>query len=144
MILGFFIFGIGAITGYGNLRGWFLHPERKEFMKWVLESDTGMPIEHLPARAFMQHFPPPGDAQTEELIHVTKNVMRLQNGGVYGAQINYMHRDHSRTDYVTTLPEIRAWAAETMYPWLAWGLTLAGGLLMFATQVLDFKSPVRE
>ena len=87
---------------------------------------------------------PPEDAQTEELTHVTKHVMRLQNGGVYGAQINYMHRDQSRTDYVTTLPKIRAWAAETTYHWLAWGFTLAGGLLMFATQVLDFKSPVHE
>lgn len=140
-ITGLFILGIGVIIGYGNLRGWFLHPERQEFLKWVLESDVGMPIEHPSARAFMRHFPPLEDARTEEITHVTKNVQRLENGGVLLASINYMHRDHSRTTYVATLPEIREWAAETTYPWLAWSLTLIGFFVVSATTVLDLISP---
>ena len=139
--MGLCILGIGVVVGYGNLRGWFLYPERQEFLKWVIESEVGMPIENPSAQAFMRDFPPPENARTEKIMHVTKWLQRLENGGVNEAQINYMQRDHSRTKYVATLPEIREWARETTYPWLAWSLTLIGFLVVLATTGFDLISP---
>ena len=114
-VLGFVTLAAGVIIGFGDLQGWFRYSEREAFVRWVQESQVGMPTEDPAAQAFMRRFPPPEDARSEQITHVTKHVMRLENGGVLQASINYMHRDHSRTRYVATLPEIREWASETLY-----------------------------
>ena len=137
-ITGLFILAIGVITGYGNLRGWFLYPERQEFLKWALESDVGMPIEDPSAQAFMRDFPPPEDARPEEITHVTKQVLTPASGGVREPLwFDYMLRDNSHTSYVVTFAQVRKWAEETSYPWLAWGLTLLGFLVVLATTLFD-------
>ena len=139
-VIGLVILGFGVITGYGNLRGWFHSTERQEFLRWALESDVGMAIEHPSAQAFIRRFPPPENARPEEITHVTKNVVRMSSGEVLQASFNYMHRDHSRTTDVATLREIQAWVAETTYPWLAWSLTLLGFLVVLGSTVFDRKN----
>ena len=138
-LTGLVILGIGVILGYANLQEWFRRPDRQAFVQWVLESQTGMPAQEAAARAFMRRFPPPEHSRPEEITHITKHVVRPQNGGVLQASVNYMHKDHSRTTYVATLPEIREWAAETSYGWLAWALTLLGFLEVLASAVLEWR-----
>ena len=82
----------------------------------------------------MIDYPPPADNNSSEITHVTKNIIKFDKGPVQSASINYMHRDGSRTSFVATLDDVRQWAAQTSYPFLAWVLSVIG----FAEVLIGF------
>ena len=125
-ISGLIIMAIGIFIGFGNLRGWFKKTDRVEFLRWVIEEPAGMPIDAPAAREFMSKFPPPKDARVNEITHVTKQTIKSAGGPPMSASINYMHRDGTRTIYVATLEQVREWASESSYPWVAWVVTVIG------------------
>ena len=85
-----------------------------------------MSIHHPGAKAFMRRFPPSRVGDRASVTHVTKWKTRIEGGPMLDAAFNYMRPDQSRTEYVATLPEVRAWAAESSYSWLSWIFTLVG------------------
>jgi len=125
-VIGILVLAVGLILQFANLKGWLHHKERIDFLKWIKESQKGMPVNELPAKSFMNRFPPPSNSQPSEITHITKNVIHLENGLIYQAQINYMHRDHSRTNYVATLDDVQKWADESEYPWMVFYIMLIG------------------
>jgi len=123
----------GIAAGYGNLRGWFRHTDRAGVVRWMLESETGLPLAEPGAVAFTERFPPP--AETDErthgrLTHLTKTMMKSTGGGrPVGGFVTYMHADTTRTGSAATLDDVRRWAEETPYPWLSLALTALGATL---------------
>lgn len=139
-VTGLLVLGIGILLNLGDLLGWFKHSARVKFLNWVLESPMGMPIETKPAIEFMKRFPPPPDARVSEITHLTKQRIASLGGPPMSASINYMHRDGTRTTYVATLEQVREWANESPYPWIAWSLTVAGFIIeVLSSTVLDRK-----
>ena len=143
-ITGLIVLGVGVIFGLADLRGWLRYDERQAFLQWTLESHTGMPISEPSAQAFMKQFPPPQEARVRDITHITKMVVRPSNGPVMQASFNYMHRDQSRTSHVATLADVREWAAESPYPWLAWSLALVGFLEVLGSTALQWRRERRS
>jgi len=136
-VFGTLVLAVGIILQLANLKGCLYHKERTDFLKWVKESTISMSINELPAKSFMKQFPPPSSSQLKEITHITKSVIRLQNGLVYNAQINYMLRDNSHTTYVATLDDVQKWANESEYPWMAFYMTLIGFIITLSSSLLD-------
>jgi len=137
-ITGLVFLALGVLLGFADLKGCLNYPERGRFLHWALNSTVGLPVTESSAQAFIKRFPPPTDARPEEITHITKHVMRVENGPVSQASFNFMHGDTSRTSYVATLDEVRNWAGESRYPWLAWILTLLGFLEVLASAILEW------
>lgn len=139
-VTGLTALGLSTILGFADLKGWLTHSDREALLEWFLEANAGLPIQEPAARAFQKSFPPPPEASIDEITHLTKQVIRSENGPVMDGSVNYMHRDTSRTRYVATLAQVREWAAESRYPWIAWALGLIGFLEVLASTFLDRKS----
>lgn len=89
----------------------------------------------------MIDYPPPADSNSSEITHITKNVMKFDKGPVQSAFINYMHRDGSRTSFVATLDDVRHWAEQTSYPFIAWVLSVIGFLeVLFGFLIERYKA----
>ena len=127
-------FSRGVVVGYLDLSGRFLDQDKQAFLQWVLTPGVGLPVSTPAAKKFMIAFPPPADSNLSEITHVTKSVMTVEKGPVQSASINYMHRDGSRTSFVAALDDVRQWAQQTSYPFIAWLLSLIG----FAEVLLGF------
>lgn len=125
-VTGMIAIALGLILGYADLKGNLKNKKRTEILEWVLTSSTGLALENPAAKEFMNRFPPPKHEDMKNLTHLTKQVVRLEKGGVYNASVNYMRKDFSRTNYVATLDEIRDWASESPYPLISWWITLIG------------------
>jgi len=127
---------VGVTAGYGNLRGWFRHADRAAFLRWALETETGIPLSDPRATSFVQRFPPPANADRQahgEFTYLTKTAMKSSGGGApIAGFVTYMHADTTRTGSVATFDDVRRWADETPYAWLAWSLTALGGTLTIA------------
>lgn len=138
-VTGLILLALGVVLGFADLKGCLNYPERGKFLYWALNSKVGLPVTESSAQAFIKRFPPPTDARPGEITHITKHVMRVENGPVSQASFNYMHGDTSRTSYVATFDEVRSWAGESRYPWIAWILTLLGFLEVLASTILKEK-----
>ena len=125
-VTGLAALGLGVVFGFGDLKGWLQHSDRQAFLEWAVRQESGLPIQHPAARAFIRRFPPLRLDDREAVTHVTKWKTRIENGPTLDAAFNYMRPDQSRTEYVATLPEVRVWAAESSYPWLSWIFTFVG------------------
>ena len=137
-VTGVIVLGIGVLIGFANLMGWLRYDDREAFLHWALESQTGLSIAGPAGQAFMKRFPPPEGARSELITHITKMVVRAENGPVMQASFNYMHSDHSRTSFVATLADVREWAAESPYPWLSWVLMAVGFLEVLGSTVIQW------
>jgi hypothetical protein len=84
----------------------------------------------------MRRFPPADPADVERITHVTKMKTTVANGPVLNSAVNYKRRDQSRTSYVASLSEVRAWADESPYPWLSWILGVIGFVEIIAGESL--------
>ncbi|MBI2359676.1 MAG: hypothetical protein HYV04_12380 [Deltaproteobacteria bacterium] len=136
------ITGLGALAltvfvNFAEARGWLRDANRQMLLEWALNDETGLPIEHPAARAFMNRFPPPAANDRNLITHVTKWKSRLENGPVLDATFNYMRHDRSRTNYVATLAEVREWAAESRYAELPWILGLIGFVEVAGSMILN-------
>ena len=138
-ITGIISIAVGLLLGYADLKGQLRNKNRVEILNWVLHSNSGMSLEEPAAKEFMRYFPPPVDEESDNLTHLTKNVMRFENGGILNASINYMRRDHTRTSHVATLEEIRTWTSKTPYPWIAWWVTLLGFIELVGNYFIEKK-----
>jgi hypothetical protein len=136
-ITGLIVLAIGVALGFADLRGWLQDSEKVSVLDWVLKSPIGLRISHPGAQKFMEKFPPPKDANPEEITHLTKHVMRVQNGPIQNASINYMQRDGTRTSYVATLSDVKEWAVETRYPFFSWLFSLIGFFEVFGGFLLE-------
>ena len=119
---------LGVVLGLADLRGWLRSSSRAAFLQWAENSRSGLPVSEASAQAFMRRFPVPQSVASGQVTHVTKYVQRLENGPALEMAFNYILADESRTPYVATHEQVRAWAEESPYPWLAWVLTLIGFL----------------
>jgi hypothetical protein len=117
----------------------FKKSDRVEFLRWVMEEPAGMPVDVPAAREFMRKFPPPKDARVNEITNVTKQTIKSLGGPPMSASINYMHRDGTRTTYVATLEQVREWANESSYPWVAWVVTVIGFIPTLLGTFLSWK-----
>ena len=137
-IFGLTVMGLGILLAYFNISGIFQSSPRKDFLNWVIKSERGLKIDAPAAKAFMKDFPPPDPKRCSEITHITKWTQVLENGLPFQAQINYMYSDNSRTPYVATLDDVRAWASSTTYPQIAWLLSLIGFLVVLVSKVFSY------
>lgn len=145
-ITGLIILAAGVIIGYADLMNWewLRYKERTEFLDWVNTSTIGLPIDQPPAKAFMQAYPPPANARIDAITHITKSVLRQENGLILQASINYMLNDHTRASYVATLTDVQKWATESRYPWLSWALSLFGFIEILLSTIFDWRENKKE
>lgn len=137
-ISGLIILAVGVIVGFADIKGWFKNSHRLTIIDWAKTTKTGLPITHPAAKAFMKNFPPPSDARPEEITHLTKTVIKSMSGGQpMNVAINYMHRDNSRTSNVATLADVENWASNTVYPWIAWILSLIGFIEILSSSIIE-------
>jgi hypothetical protein len=137
-ISGLIILAAGVIVGFANIKGWFKNSTRLAIIEWAKNTNTGLPISHPSAQAFMKDFPPPSDTKIEEITHLTKTVIRSASGGQpMNVSINYMLNDHSRTSNVATLADLERWASNTVYPWIAWTLSFVGFIEILSSSILE-------
>lgn len=134
---GIAIAGVGLLLSFADLMDWLRDSDREKLVEWVLTSEVGLPINDPTAQAFLRSFPPPPEARADKITHLTKTVIRYEAGGIQSASINYMHTDHSRTAHVATFEEVRDWARETSYRWLALWLTLCGFAQVSAAYIVE-------
>ncbi|MFZ2446191.1 MAG: hypothetical protein WAW37_07535 [Syntrophobacteraceae bacterium] len=138
-ITGLVILAAGIILNFANLAGWLIDADRQKVLHWALKSTKGIPLEEHEAQVFYKRFPPPYGKEGN-LTHITKQVVRSELGGLpMTVCINYMKADGSRTPCVATKEEVRKWADETPYPWIAWFLTLFGFCQVLLDIILDSK-----
>ena len=137
-VTGLALVALAILLGFGNLQGWFRHHRRVEFLHWVLESNLGMPIDAPPAIEFIKKFPPSAGAQMSPIVYVHKMQIVSEGGPPMAASINYIHADGSQTSYVATLDQVREWASESRYPWLAWVLATFGFVQLLVNTVLEW------
>ena len=137
-ISGLIILAAGVMIGFANIMGWFKNSDRLAIIDWAKNTNIGLPISHPSARAFMKDFPPPSDSRPEEITHLTKTVILSASGGQpINVSINYMHRDDSRTSNVATLADLERWASNTVYPWIAWTLSLVGFIEILSSSIIE-------
>ena len=139
-VSGFVILLIALVIQFAHLKGYLRHEERIDFLGWARKSNKRLPINTPSAKAFMEQFPPPSNSSPSKITYITKLVVRVQNGLVDQAQINYMYQDNSRTDYVATLGDIENWAAESRYPWIAFILSTIGFVITVTAEVISRKT----
>ena len=138
-ITGIVAIALGIILQFADLKGYLNDKNRMEILNWILHSNTGLSLEHPAAKKFIKKFPPASEEKIANLTHLTKNVIRQENGGIYNASINYMRTDHTRTNFVATLDDVRKWASETPYQWIAWWVTLVGFIELVGNWIIDKK-----
>lgn len=138
-VTGLIILALGVSIGFADLMGWFEDTDRQAFLNWLYESRSGLAIETPAAQAFIKDFPPPGNSSPFEITHITKLVRRLENGLISETQINFMYSDHSRSDYVATLNDVKAWAEKTSFPWFSWVITLVGFFVVCGSTLIEWK-----
>jgi hypothetical protein len=131
----------GVVVGYLDFSGRFLDPDKQAFLEWILTTPAGLALSEPAAQKFMRDFPPPADSRPAQITHVTKNVLRFEKGPVQSASLNYMHADGSRTGFVATLEDVRAWAEQTPYPWIVWILSFVGFLEVFLGFLIERYAP---
>ncbi len=126
----------GLLFEFADLMGWLKHRDRQAFLNWILHEEAGLAVDDPAARAFMRRFPPPDLSDVDRITRVTKLKTTVENGPVLNSAVNYMRRDQSRTPYVASLPDVRAWADESPYPWLSWILGVIGFVVVIAGELL--------
>jgi hypothetical protein len=136
-LLGILVTAIGVLMGFANLQGWFAHSDRRDVLAWTLATGgSGLRLEDPRAIAFSQRFPPPKTAK--RIIAIAKNAMRVGDGPVFTATVGYVTEDGERL-FVATLDDVRAWSAETRYPWVAWLFTTFGLLVTISMFILNWR-----
>jgi len=147
-ISGLVILMSGVILGYLDITGVLISKEKEAFLAWVLTSRTGLPIADPAAKIFMKDYSPPKSSQLQEITHVTKNTVTVVGSKVLlNAGINYMYANGERTAVVASLEEIREWESKTIYPVIAWVLSLIGLIEMvvsFAIERYKIKTEKRR
>ena len=98
-----------------------------------------MPLEDPAAIEFLEMFPPPKGEHLKNLTHLTKDRMGYKSGGIINVSVNYMRKDNSRTAHVANLADIREWSSKTLYPWIAWWLTLVGFIELIGSKFMEKK-----
>ncbi len=136
-ITGIIVLGIGVLIGFANLMGWLRYNDRKEFLNWARESTTGMSIKEPAGQAFMERFPPPEAERSIPIIGINMKTLSAGSGPHMQASIRYRCSDGSYTSFVATLPDVREWAAESPYHWLAWVLSAIGFLAVLGSYLIQ-------
>ena len=139
-ITGIIAVALGIILQFADLKGYLNDKNRTEILNWILHSNAGLSLEHPAAKEFIKKYPPAPEENIANLTHLTKNVIRQENGGIYNASINYMRTDQTRTKFVATLDDVRTWASETPYQWIAWWVTLFGFIELVGNWIIDKKT----
>jgi hypothetical protein len=123
------ILTLGIFAGVGNLAGCFASRERLALLDRLTTERHGIPINAPGAEAFRRKFPPPPIAEDDahgSVTHIVKTVMQTEDGTLLMGSLSYMQRDGTRTTTVATFDDVRRWASDTSYPWVAWILTATG------------------
>lgn len=137
-ISGLIILLFGVILGYLDITGIFVSKEKEAFLSWVLTSKTGLSVTEPAAKVFMKDYPPPKSNNAQEITHVTKNTITVVGSKeVLNAGINYMYANGERTAVVASLDKVREWESKTIYPVVAWVLSLIGLIEMTASFVIE-------
>ncbi|MBI4355923.1 MAG: hypothetical protein HY597_05725 [Candidatus Omnitrophica bacterium] len=140
-ILGLTITSAGVVLSLLNLKGFLKYPERLNFAHLALETSEGIPLSHPGAKSFMSRFPPPPTDSKGTFTHFVKNAIQFTGGGTpLSGTVKYMYPDGRRTAAVATFEDVKRWAAESRYPWLAWWLTVVGLLITSAGVFWDWRT----
>ena len=86
-LLGLLIAAVGLALSFADKKGWFKDSSRAELLKWVLEAPDGLSLDTGAARAFRAKFPPPSDSASDDLTHLTKQVIKSEHGPVMIASV---------------------------------------------------------
>jgi len=125
-VVGLIVTWIGILGVFLNLLGYLRYPERVEFSRLV-DEEGGIPLYLPAAQTFMRTFPAPVTDKQDKPTYIVKNIMKFEGGGqpVLGT-LRYMYPDGTRSSTVATFDDIRRWASESRYPWLAWWIAVFG------------------
>ena len=132
---------LGVTVALLNLRGCFQDQTRADLLRLALAAGhrQGVSITHPAAAAFMKRFPPPSTTNVDEITHIIKMGMVMGTGYASAMPFAYLLRGGAVTKHVADLDEVRSWASESPYPWVAWWVTLIGIIAVLGVDFSEWR-----